>query len=83
MSEYLIPEIRLSDFKALRTDQLRRLKCCVVTSDGDYLFTFVNPRTDYIKMQAENAGQLSNSVGGEEPEAVMGTQEVTSGIHKD
>ncbi len=70
----VIPQISISEFKSLKVPELRRLKCCEVTSDGDYLFTFINPRTDFIKLSAENMGQLSNSVGGEDPEAVLAPQ---------
>ena len=63
MSE-IIPTYAISDFKKLKTPELKRLKCCEITSDGSYLFTFINPTTDFIKVQTEHMGQLSNSVGG-------------------
>ena len=72
----LIPNITITDFKKLKVPQIRRLKCCEVYADGEYLFTFTNPRTDYIRLEAENKGQLSNSVGGEALEEVMNASSV-------
>lgn len=66
----LVPNITLEDFKKLDASQIRRMKCCEVF-DGEYVFTCTVPRTDYIRMEAENKGQLSNSVGGESFEEVM------------
>lgn len=71
MSE-LIPSYSITEFKKLKAHELKQLKCCEVTSDGEYLFTFINPNTDYIKCQAENMGQLSNSVGGKALEELQG-----------
>ncbi len=68
----LIPEISITDFKKLKVEQLKRLKSCEVTSDGEYLFTFTNPQTDYIRIQAEYKAQLSNSVGGVDLKDVLG-----------
>ncbi len=70
MSE-LIPSIPLSKFKKLKADQLRRLKSVEVTFDGEYLFAFINPQTDYIRTQAEYMAQLSNSVGGQGLEEIQ------------
>lgn len=70
MSE-LIPSYPLSEFKKLKTEQIRRLKSCEVTSDGEYLFTFIQPQTDYIRTQAEYMAQLSNSVGGQNLEEIL------------
>lgn len=67
----LIPEISISDFKKLKAHELRRLKSCEVYSDGEYLFTFVNPQTDYIRIQSEYRAQLSNSVGGEDLNSIL------------
>ena len=70
----LIPSIPLSKFKSLKASQVKRLKSCEVTSDGEYLFTFINPQTDYIRTKAEYMAQLSNSVGGQ------GLEEVTAEV---
>jgi hypothetical protein len=70
----LISEISLEDFKKLNASELKRLKCCEVF-DGEYLFTFIRPQTEYIRMQSENFGQLSNSVGGETLEQIRQTNE--------
>jgi hypothetical protein len=62
----LIPEIKLKDFQGLSAPEIKRLQCCEVTDeDGDYLFTFIRPATDFIRVRSEYNGQLSNSVGGE------------------
>lgn len=71
MSE-LIPSYSVTKFKSLTAHEIRQLKCCEITSDGKYLFTFINPNTDYIKCQAENMGQLSNSVGGKDLKDIVG-----------
>ena len=60
----LIPEVSITEFKKLKVHELKQLKSCAVMSDGEYLFAFVNPQTDYIKCHVENLSQLSNSVGG-------------------
>ena len=63
MSDY-IPSMTISQFKKLKVHELKELQCHEVLTDGEYLFTFINPQTDYVKMQVEFAGQVSNSVGG-------------------
>ena len=75
----LIPEITISEFKKLKVEQLKRLKSCEVTSDGVYLFTFVNPQTDFIRVQTEYKAQLSNSVGGEDLNSILRKVEVAGG----
>ena len=66
----LIPNVTLSEFKKLKVSELRQLKSCEVVADGVYLFTFINPQTDYIRMQSEYAGELSNSVSGKTIEEI-------------
>lgn len=61
----LIPNIELTDFNALSAEQLKRLQCCEVFSGEEYLFTFIRPNTEYLRARSEDAGQLSNSIGGE------------------
>lgn len=39
--------------------------------EGEYLFTFTNPQTDYIRQEADFKGQLSNAVGGETLEEIL------------
>ena len=70
MSEF-IPNYTITQFKKLKAHELKRLKCCEVTSDGIYLFTFINPQTDFIRQSAEQKGQLSNAVGGETLEEIL------------
>lgn len=67
----LLSEIVVEDFKELTTQQLRELHCVeVVTKNGDYMGTFVVPQSDFVKVQVEYLGQMSNSVKPieEEPE---------------
>ena len=66
----LIPELSVSDFKRLKASELKELKSCEVYSDGEYLFTFINAQTDFIKSKAEYMGQLSNAVGGKTMEQI-------------
>ena len=73
MSEF-IPEIGITQFKKLTPEQLRRLKSCEVTYDGEYLFTFVNGATEpsgFLKTQTEYKCQTANAVGGESLEEVL------------
>lgn len=70
MSE-LIPSYPLSEFKKLNSGQIRRLKSCELTSDGKYVCTFINPTTEFIRVQAEYHGQLSNTMGLETLEEIL------------
>jgi len=67
----LIPNIPFSEFKKLKANELKQLKSCEVTADGNYLFTFINAQTDYIKLQSEYNAQLSNSVGGKDISEIL------------
>lgn len=67
----LIPSYSITEFKKLKAHEIARLKSCEITSDGEYLFTFINPTTEYIRIQAEYQGQLSNSVGKETLEEIL------------
>ena len=70
----LIPEITISDFRKLKVPQLKRLKSCEITSDGEYLFTFVNGMTEpsgYLRTQTEYNCQTANAVGGESLEDIL------------
>jgi hypothetical protein len=71
----LIPQVQVTDFQKLTVEQIRRLKCCEVYDGEDYLFSFTNPKTDYIRLKTEYLGQLSNSVGGEDLEQITGKSE--------
>jgi hypothetical protein len=66
----LIPNCSLTEFKKLRAEELRRLKSCEVFADGEYLFTFINPASDYIRVQAEGLGVKGNAVGGEDLQGI-------------
>jgi hypothetical protein len=70
----LIPTITFTEFKKLKPDQLRRLKCCEVTFNTEYLFTFVNgniEQSGYLKVQTEYNSQTANAVGGETLEDIL------------
>lgn len=64
----LIPTITMTQFRQLikSPDKLKGLKSCEVTFDGEYLFTFVNPQTDFIRVQTEYLCQTGNATGGKE-----------------
>ena len=70
-----IPEISITEFKKLKAQELKRLRSCEVFADGDYLFTFVNSTTDYIRTQVEGLAYLSNTQGGEDPEDILRKEE--------
>ena len=73
----LIPTYTRTQFKKLTDTQVRRLKCCEITdSYHNYLFTFTNPRTPYVRKATENLGMLSNQVGGEFLEDITQKEEV-------
>ena len=70
----LIPTITFTDFKKLKPDQLRSLKCCEVTFNTEYLFTFVNgniEETGYLKTQTEYNCQTANAVGGKSLQEIL------------
>lgn len=72
----LIPTIPISAFKRLKVFELKRLKSCEVESDGEYLFTFINPTTSYIRGHTEQLAQLGNSVGLETLEQIKASAEL-------
>lgn len=63
MGDYLIPDYSLSEFRKLSGRQIKQLKSCVITLDGEYLFTFINPTTDYLKQVSFNTSMLGNTLG--------------------
>ena len=74
----LIPQISISDFKKLKVPEIKQLKSCEVYSDGEYLFTFVNPQTDYIRVQTEYTAQLGNALSGKTIEEITGKEAVNA-----
>ena len=73
MAEF-IPSIPLSTFKGLKAEQIRRLKCAEITSDGSYLFTFINGNLEpsgFQRKAAEYRGGEANAVGGETLEEIL------------
>jgi len=75
MAEF-IPEISITEFRKLKVPELKRLQSCEVTSDGEYLFTFVNGGIDssgYLRTQTEYGAQIANAVSGETLEEILET----------
>ena len=59
----LIPEMKLKDFQKLSKDEFKKLDSVILNdSEGNYLAILIIPQTDFIKMQAEYMGELSNGV---------------------
>ena len=70
----LIPQITVTDFKKLKTYQMKRLKSCEVYSDGEYLFTFVNGNLEpsgYLRLRSENMAQAANAIDGKTLEEIV------------
>lgn len=74
----LIPEITISEFRKLKALELKQLKSCEVTSDGETLFLAIIPPvsggvsiTDYIKTQAEYLAVKANTAGGKELSEIL------------
>jgi hypothetical protein len=76
----LVPTITLTEFKKLKATEIQRLKSCEVISDGEYLFTFINPTTEYIRVQSEYLGQLGNSVGKEDLADILNREVVSATV---
>ena len=74
----LIPQINITEFRKLKVPELKRLKSSEIYSDGEYLFSFCNPKTDYIRIHVENLSQLSNSIGGESLENILNKEVVSA-----
>jgi len=77
----LIPEITISEFKKLSACVIKRMKSCEITSDGEYLGTFLRCPTTYLRDKAESDAQMANSVSGETLEEIKqdGSVEVNNG----
>lgn len=72
----LIPSVPWALFKKLTPFQLRHLQSCeIVDEEGEFVFSFINPQTDYVRVQTEYLGQLSNSVSGKTFEEVTNPSE--------
>ena len=68
MAEF-IPSVSFTDWKKIAKDvnTLKQLKSCEVTFNGEHLFTFINPQTDYIRLHSEQLANLSNQIFGKDP----------------
>ena len=69
----LIPEVTYTDFKTLKADQLKELKSCAVTYNGDILFFVIIPSDkgglaikDDISIKAEYLAERMNSISGKD-----------------
>ncbi len=71
-----IPSYTITEFKKLKVPEIKRLVSCEITADGEYLFTFTNAQTLYVRLHTEQLGMLSNNVKGEKLEQII-SQEVT------
>ena len=75
----LIPSYSISEFKKLKAHQLKEVKSCEISSDGEYLFTFLNGNTEssgYIKGKAEYLAMKSNAAGGKTIEEILEAESV-------
>lgn len=60
---YLIPTLTLKELQSMTPAQVKGQDSVILADeDGNYLGELIVPQTDYIKMQAEFMGQLSNGV---------------------
>ena len=73
----LIPTIPFEKFKKLKPFEIKGLKSCELTVDGEYLCTVIIPPkdggitiTDHTRTQAEFLGLSGNSVGGQDLEVL-------------
>jgi len=66
----LIEEISITEFKKLPASTIKRMKSCEITSDGEYLGTFMRCPTTYLRDKAESDAQMANSVSGETLEEI-------------
>jgi hypothetical protein len=59
----LILEIKLGKLQKMSGDEIRNMPSSVILNrDGYYLAKIIVPQTDFIKMQTEYLGELSNGV---------------------
>jgi len=66
----LIPNVNKSEFFKLKVNELKDIKSCEIFADGEYLGTWINAKTDFIKSKAEYMAQLSNAIGGKTIEQI-------------
>ena len=75
----LIPSYSITEFKNLKVHQIKRLKSAEITSNGEYLFTFVNGKLEpsgYLRTQSEYNCQTANAVAGETLEEILEKEKV-------
>jgi len=73
MNEF-IPSYSFTEWKKLKPEQIRELKNCEITFNGDYLFTFINGSTEpsgYLMMKCQYDGAAANSVSGKDLKDVL------------
>lgn len=69
-----IPTINFTEFKKLKPEQLRELKSCEITFNGEYLFTFVNGLLEpsgYLRNRCQYDGQAANAISGKTIEEIL------------
>ena len=78
----LVPSYSLSDFKKLKKSEIKQLKSCEISSDGEYLCTIIIPPVnggvsiaDYNKTQAEYLALRANTCGGKSLEELREQKE--------
>jgi hypothetical protein len=83
----LISQISLSEFKRLKSSEIKEMKSVEVTADGEVLFYAIIPPyrggmtiNDNIRTQAEYLAHRSNSVGGLEPRDLLREKVVSADI---
>jgi hypothetical protein len=68
----LLKETAWTEFvNVVKKGKVKDLQSTVVTFNGDNLFIYVNPKTDYIEMRMEYLGQSANSLGGNTAEEIL------------
>ena len=68
----LIPNVSKTDFFKLKVNELKDIKSCEIYADGQYLGTWINAPSSYLRSVAEYKGQLCNAVKGKTIEEIKG-----------
>lgn len=72
MSQGLLSKTAWTDFvNVVKKGKIKELKSTVVTFNGEDIFIYVNPKTDYIDLQTEYLGEMANSLGGLTAEDIL------------
>ena len=75
----LIPSLTITDFRKLKAVEIKAMKSVEILSDGEVLFYAIIPPqnggmsiTDTIRTEAEYLSARGNSVGGQDPQELLG-----------